>query len=232
MNKLARSSQNLTFMRRFDRFYTDITDSPDLLARLLIVITVYVLIMIPAIYVLWQWIDGVFNSTGPIDIAGYLFEALVIAVVFMFGVAVLYAVVYSRPELHIAVSFISFVLVFLGAMILGEMSNKCILDLDCSLWKYIAGLLIVTAVNLAAYLLPRKLNPTKAYIFAFIAFLALAFTQSDLWLFNAYRYDGIPLTWGAVRALFLLFYSVIWVGLFVSGARKEEPEKRDPYTWS
>ena len=229
MNRSGRNVENVTIMRRFDRFYAKFADSPDLLARLLIVVTVYVLLMIPTIIVLLQWIDGVFNSTGTIDIPGYLFEALVIGVVFLFGVSLLYVVVYDRPELHIAIRLISFVMVVLGAMILGEMSNKCILDLECSWWKYFAGLGIVTAVNLAGYLLPRKLNRSVALYS--IAFLAIAFTQSDLWLYNAYRYEGIPPTWGAIRALFLLVYSVIWVAIFLSGSKKEEPEKRDPYTW-
>ena len=174
-----------------------------------------------------------FFATEPISLPNYLFEAVVISVVFLFGVLMLYAVVYDRPQLHSAIFLISGTLVMLGAFILGQISNRCILNLGCDLWKYIAGLSMVSAVTFTGYVLPKLLNSPKP-LFG-LAFVVIAFTQSDLWLYVAYKNQGIPPSEGAIRALMLLFVSLFWLRVFSAGGGltiEPEPKKKDPISWS
>lgn len=205
-NDYDNDNYNLSIKERVNQTLNELISSPDMLMRLLLVLTITVVFIGLCFLVGLKWMIDVFNPTVDVPIGDYLFKATIIGTIFGFYTGVVYFLVKDCRPLHFTIMLLSFLLIFASAAVMVEISNRCILDLDCDVWKYSAGLAMVTAILMAGFLLP-KLVYRSAAAFGNL-FLAVALWQSVILLITIDRTTGVKPTPGALRAVSLLLYTI------------------------
>lgn len=198
--------------------------SPEYLARLAIVYSTLVALVLPDLLALSLMILEIFEpGDGGVLPINLLFKGAVLLFVFAFGTIIINVVTRDDPGLRAVLVLIGLILIAQGGVLLGYMANRCIPDLACNPTRFTVGLVIATGVTWLGYLIPlaaRRYTPWLGIIY-----LAVGVWISELWLVKAFSSPGIEPSGGAMQGLILLGAAILWVVVFARMPNREEPER-------
>lgn len=183
--------------------------------RILAIYFTLVLLILPDFLGVYLMMDDVFIAQTLTSWENALFEGVVLAAVFTFGMGIIYGMSAGNRQLQNVVVGIAFALVLFSVSFLAMVSNRCI-PTGCSSTKYYISLAVISIITFTAYLLPTLIN-IRVPLFGLV-YVAVAVWQSDLWLFISIREVGIEPTNDHIRGLALLFFSIFWILVFASTA--------------
>jgi hypothetical protein len=216
-----------------DRFYNMLggrmkafNDNPSPIIFWIIGIAILFVLIMPALVVGIGWAIDLLGG-GKFNLSYMLFKAMIIVLVFTFALGLLFYLKSREPSLVYMLLMISFVLTILATSMLGVVTNSCLTDLQCDNVKYISAMSLVTGLSIASYVLLRVLN--RASPLFGIAYLAVSIWESLIWIWQAGRSTtGINPTADAVRGVFLLLFSILWLVIFgMNSLKTVEPAKPD-----
>lgn len=209
------------------RNFLDRAAQPEMFVRLMMIISTTIMLLFPVMYNLVMLLSDVFDPKLDIKFGSLLFEGTVLMVVFTFAMMIITAATYGQRDLQVVMVLIALCLVIIGGGVLGRMANSCIPDRDCNTNKFVAGLVFVTMITGIGYIIPRFTRQAAGRLLG-IVYLAVSVWSSELWLMVSAVNKGIEPTGGAIRALFLLIYAIIWVGIFFAMPIPEEAPPPQP----
>lgn len=173
-----------------------------------------------------DFVDGyllmkdVFVSQQLNSLEAALFEGVVLGVVFLFAMTIIYSMSAGYRRLQYVVVGVAFCLVLFSGAFLGQVSNTCI-PTSCNEKLYYLSLGVISLISFVAFLLPAVIN-FRVPAFG-VVFVAVAVWQSELWLWISWNRVGIEPSPENIRGLVLLFFSMLWMGIFATMAgRKRE----------
>ena len=183
--------------------------SPAFLLRVFVLLFPSAIILLRTLFSTIKLLEEVFALDSQIIFQCGTFEALMIGLIFLFGVGMMYAAVYNEPLLTWVLGVVGLVLVLMASWVLVMMSNRCILDLECNLSKYGVGLLVTTIFSITGLILPALVQ--RSFSIFIVPYIGVALYQALLLLTIAdVKYNLEPST-GAAQGLVLFLFTVVMI---------------------
>ena len=178
-----------------------------------VLLSLSVSILVHTLFAIIKLLVEVFTDQPGISFESTMFETVIISFVFLYGVGLLYAVVYAEPGLSWLMTGVAVVLVAIAFMVLIYMSNRCILGDQCSVNKFGLGLIIVTvfsAVSPMLVLLVGRGSFTfiSPHVFYFVILYILAAAYQSHLLLLKTEWIHVALKLGPVEGLLLFLFTV------------------------
>lgn len=195
--------------------------SPEYLARLVVVYTTLVILLLPDLIAMALLLVDVFAPTLPGDPVSILFKGMVLFFVYALGTWIISVATAGHPEMDYILVLIGLILVVMGGVVIGRMSNSCVPDLACGSAKFTLGLVLSAGLTGLGYLMPLSARRRTAWYA--VVYLAVSVWTAELWLYKAFTASGITPSIGALQGIILLIYAMGWVIVFMRmpGARPQ-----------